>query len=785
MSSAPLPEGRVVSSGAEALPEVPPYRAIRRIGSGPRGSVYEATDGRRRLAVKIFAPGASPEDCVLERFRRDSPQRIRHPNLSVIEGHGETPDGKPFVVMPFFPGDSLAVVLRDLERGRSERSSLSPLSVGPDGELHPEFARRAVELFAQAAEGLGRAHEAGVVHGRLGPGNLHLSPAGRLLVSDFAGRGTPVADVYALGAVLRELLSRARVLGARLPRELEACLAKATANRAEERYRNCSEFASDLERFLRGEKPQALSQGEPALATQARSKPARPRIPVPAAAALIFAALLGVAYIAGRQRSPENPLVSHNQPPTPEVRATRLHGSTPADPLESFLEAPSAPLRASALERLRSEILNGLRPEKHAYWAIRALHPPDSAVTQRAIETLAVLGSGQVILDALRIQEGEPEVTLDGNTFRTLCAALENAFDPPAIEFLCALSLPICEALDTLAVAASPSGREKSASLQVPPNLRVELTGRDARGFRTLWIRVRSKADPTELVAHWQRLAADPELARELAEGLERAGTPEAILVLKQLARDYFVVVGEDASAALARLGEYPALLEIVRSDLPREYRERILERVGEALAGLCSIELRDLALRNPDPSIRKRALDFLSQHGGRIAHATIPSAAGDPQLKSQALAWLHRLPAGEAAPIAVELSGHPDPLVRAHAVAILASMPRGTEAARLAQAVLSPLEEARVSAATVLLWRRELAWIPRTLSALLDPTRAPAARPQRAAWRGMNPENRILFSPWRGWMQAAWERLSGALNEAAEVVERATGKLREIGARS
>ncbi len=100
MSSAPLPEGGIASSAIESLPEVPPYRFVRRIGSGPRGSVYEATDGKRRLAVKIFARGSAPDPSVLERFRRGSPERIRHPNLPPIEAYGSTDDGRTFVAMP-------------------------------------------------------------------------------------------------------------------------------------------------------------------------------------------------------------------------------------------------------------------------------------------------------------------------------------------------------------------------------------------------------------------------------------------------------------------------------------------------------------------------------------------------------------------------------------------------------------------------------------------------------------------------------------------------------------
>ncbi|MGQ9592283.1 MAG: hypothetical protein ACUVYA_18545, partial [Planctomycetota bacterium] len=240
--------------GREATPcDIPPYRILRAIGSGPRGTVYEVTEGRRRLALKLYAPGVSPDPWTLERLCRASPERIRHPNLAPVEAYGTAPSGRAFVVLPLFFGDSIATVLRDFERGRGERPSLSPLSVGPAGEIHPELPLRAAEVFAGAADGLGRAHEAGIVHGRLGPGNLHLSPAGRLIVSDFGGADparapSPADDVASLGAVLGDLLARARLS---VPRDLEACVRKATAPRAEDRHRDGREFARDLERVLR------------------------------------------------------------------------------------------------------------------------------------------------------------------------------------------------------------------------------------------------------------------------------------------------------------------------------------------------------------------------------------------------------------------------------------------------------------------------------------------------------------------------------------------------------
>lgn len=719
--------------GREATPcDVPPYRILRTIGSGPRGTVYEVTEGRRRLALKLYAPGVSPDPSTLERFSRGSPERIRHPNLAPVEDYGTAPSGRAFVVLPLFSGDSIAAILRDLERGRGERPSLSPLSVGPAGELHPELPLRAAEVFAGAADGLGRAHEAGIVHGRLGPGNLHLSPAGRLLVSDFGGADrtlSPADDVAALGAVLRDLLSRARLP---VPRDLEACVRKATAPHAEDRPRDGREFARDLERCLCPGSPlAAAATGEARAAPPARRRRGLPLGARRIAAALALAACLGAAYAGGRRMASDRKLTALDAPRTHsaiqaprthsalETRAERLELLPLRNSLERDLETPAASVRAAALGRLAAEISNGLRPAADASLALRSLHPRDPLVARRAVEVLALAGSGSAILEALRIGEGEPETTIDGATFDAACRALESAFDPAAVAFLCGLDLELSQVLDLGGAAGGPASGAASA-VRVPPNLRVELGRDDPRGYRALWIRVRSRVDPAELIRERRRLAADPALASELAAGLERIRTPEAEDALAALAREDFVSAGEAAVAALARLGAHRPLLELARSELPRDYRERVLARAGELLGGLCVSELRELALRSPDPSIRRLAFASLSRHEDGGAVAAIPLAAGDPALRSDALSFLHRLPARLAAPIAVELAGHPDAIVRAHAVAVLASLPSGVEVAPLARRLLSPEAEARAAAASVLLWRRELARVPEVLKGLL-----------------------------------------------------------------
>ena len=176
--------------------EVPGFSVTGTLGSGVRGTVYSVSDGKRSLAAKVLRRGVSLDEKTLARFAKGSgtafANRIRHPNLIPIEVVGRLPDGSHYYLMPLLRGDSLDRLLLDLKRGASDCPSLSPFSIGPGGETHPQLLRRAAELIAEVADGLELAHRdgpGGIVHRRLSPRNLILSPAGRLVVTDFGGEG--------------------------------------------------------------------------------------------------------------------------------------------------------------------------------------------------------------------------------------------------------------------------------------------------------------------------------------------------------------------------------------------------------------------------------------------------------------------------------------------------------------------------------------------------------------------------------------------------------------------
>ena len=143
------------------------YELLERLGAGGKGEVFRARDLvlLRDVAVKFLPEPFTSSPERLARFTREArtASSLNHPNILTVHDIGQA-QGLHFMVTEVVEGVTLRQVLRNEPR----------LPVG-----------RALDLAIQVAEGLARAHAAGIVHRDIKPGNLMVTPDGRVKILDF------------------------------------------------------------------------------------------------------------------------------------------------------------------------------------------------------------------------------------------------------------------------------------------------------------------------------------------------------------------------------------------------------------------------------------------------------------------------------------------------------------------------------------------------------------------------------------------------------------------------
>jgi serine/threonine-protein kinase len=206
------------------------YELVRELGRGGMGVVYECRDRElaRSVAMKVLDDDSRAEARILA--------GLEHPGIVPVHDAGVLPDGRLYYTMKVVRGERL--------------DRVAPLS-----------RTEALRLFARICEPVAFAHAHGVVHRDLKPENVMVGEFGAVLVMDWGVEqiaGTPGymapekertarSDVYALGATLRAMLR-----GEKVPRPLEAVIARAMHDDPAQRYPTARELGDDVLRFLDG-----------------------------------------------------------------------------------------------------------------------------------------------------------------------------------------------------------------------------------------------------------------------------------------------------------------------------------------------------------------------------------------------------------------------------------------------------------------------------------------------------------------------------------------------------
>ncbi|MGB5873687.1 MAG: protein kinase [Bacteroidota bacterium] len=338
------------------------YQILEKLGEGGMGVVYKAEDTRlkRTVALKFLPPELTRDPAAKERFTHEAQaaSALDHPNICAVYEINDTDDGQIFMAMACYEGESL--------KQKIERGPLTP--------------EEATSIATQVAQGLARAHEAGIVHRDIKPANIMVTSRGEVKIVDFglaklSGRtlltktGTTLGtaaymspeqarsesadqrtDIWSLGVVLYEMLTGERPFQSdyesalvysilnedpkpvrehrsEVPEALEKIARRAMAKRTEDRYQSAAELLGDLESYKAGSQ----------LSKQTRKLPTKKRRRVYGGlvALVLIAVVATIFYTTGRSEVIDSiavlPLENLSGDPEQQYLAEGVHEALTTD----------------------------------------------------------------------------------------------------------------------------------------------------------------------------------------------------------------------------------------------------------------------------------------------------------------------------------------------------------------------------------------------------------------------------------------------------------------------
>ncbi|MBN1177578.1 MAG: SUMF1/EgtB/PvdO family nonheme iron enzyme [Anaerolineae bacterium] len=330
-----------------------PYKVLEKIGQGGMAEIYKGIHPElgRYVAIKLLGQSLQTDPTFARQFQREAQAiaSLRHPNIIQVFDFGQK-NGGHYLVMEYIEGSDLR---EEINRRFRDAQPFTPDEI--------------VHILAQVADAIDYAHEHGIIHRDVKPGNILLTKAGQAILTDFGlamlrdrvsqitlghafgtpeyiapeqamdSRATvPQSDIYALGAILYEMVT------SHLPFEAESALSLALKHIGEDpappsqHVPNLPPAVEAVILRALAKDPEARQPTARALIAELRAAwtgaPAQPTIPIPVAS----------------QRRAHTPFTPPPPPPTPSPAPTLL--VAPPEPEEEVEEeTPPTPKRRRGL----------------------------------------------------------------------------------------------------------------------------------------------------------------------------------------------------------------------------------------------------------------------------------------------------------------------------------------------------------------------------------------------------------------------------------------------------